>query len=505
MMHCPDILALVGDDSVGNLSVGNDSVGLEQLATRLLDREFLGEASAFSGPPPRSGAPDPRSDARLVARSNVRWHLTHCDACRGVVELAGLRRSARSLDCVDAELEIAALADDLLSDDRRRQLARHLSACDPCRRVAGRVLLEEQIAAAPAATPGGIRRMVRALSDGVAAARDRLVPGIAARGAGSRSPSGDTRSGDSQSAAAPAAPPRAARRGRLPPSLRRGLWSHFDAAFATAFALVLMFELPALLYLHTIDRPEPITFDQVDERWAHLITPEQSPPPPVRMELEGRRPLTPAPAQPAEAPRERRERARVVARQLAGDLGIAGGAMSGAVAEVFGADDLGIDLDVAFEGIGESKLDVAGASGRRQHDAVNQGIALMGSQRPMLPPEVRVARRERESPVEVTMQTPAVDGRLDVQVVFNLMQRRMGLFRACYESALRRNSQLAGKISLEIHIARTGVVTDVEIDDDTIGSGAVASCLASRMRRLRFPKSPGGVTVTVPLVFMPSH
>jgi TonB family protein len=84
------------------------------------------------------------------------------------------------------------------------------------------------------------------------------------------------------------------------------------------------------------------------------------------------------------------------------------------------------------------------------------------------------------------------------------VRARMGLIKACYENALKRNPSLKGKISIRFTILETGALADITTAQNSLGSAEVASCIMNTMRSWRTQFRPSGpVTVEYPFVFQP--
>jgi hypothetical protein len=82
------------------------------------------------------------------------------------------------------------------------------------------------------------------------------------------------------------------------------------------------------------------------------------------------------------------------------------------------------------------------------------------------------------------------------------VRARIGLIKACYESALKRNPSLRGKLRIRFTILETGGLADIAAIENSLGSQEVASCIIGTMRGWRTPFRPSGtVTVEYPFVF----
>lgn len=79
-------------------------------------------------------------------------------------------------------------------------------------------------------------------------------------------------------------------------------------------------------------------------------------------------------------------------------------------------------------------------------------------------------------------------------------------YRLCYETALNRDPDLAGKVIVALKIGPTGEVEDAKVEKTEKLNPSVASCAANVTKRATFA-SPGdtGTTGTVELVFQPDR
>lgn len=79
---------------------------------------------------------------------------------------------------------------------------------------------------------------------------------------------------------------------------------------------------------------------------------------------------------------------------------------------------------------------------------------------------------------------------------------RGGMARSCYNTALRNNPNLKGRMTMSVRVSPNGSVCSAHVADNSLGDQAVASCAAAKFRAGSFPPPTGGcVTVNVPLNF----
>lgn len=108
-------------------------------------------------------------------------------------------------------------------------------------------------------------------------------------------------------------------------------------------------------------------------------------------------------------------------------------------------------------------------------------------------PGVRGQRRE------ATGSIPAKE----LQKVF---RQHSGQTQKCYERALKKNPNLAGRVFLELTVSRDGSVAAVNAQGDTLQSDQVNGCLEELARGWSFPSPSGGAAeVRKPYTFSPKR
>ena len=100
--------------------------------------------------------------------------------------------------------------------------------------------------------------------------------------------------------------------------------------------------------------------------------------------------------------------------------------------------------------------------------------------------------------------TITVGGRLPPEVIQRIVRQNYGRFKVCYESALRTNPTLTGRVQVNFAIGRDGAVATASDGGSDIPDQGVISCVTRGFMNLSFPQPEGGiVTVKYPLVFTP--
>jgi hypothetical protein len=147
------------------------------------------------------------------------------------------------------------------------------------------------------------------------------------------------------------------------------------------------------------------------------------------------------------------------------------------------------------KGIGIGRIGTCGANcGYGPGDKGGFGSSLGstgGGHRPAVP-QVRTA-------------VTNVSGRLPAEVIQRVVRQNYGRFRACYESGLRSNPNLTGRVTARFIISRDGAVSNVSNGGSDLPNSGVVSCVLSAFYGLSFPSPENGiVTVSYPILLTPS-
>jgi len=106
----------------------------------------------------------------------------------------------------------------------------------------------------------------------------------------------------------------------------------------------------------------------------------------------------------------------------------------------------------------------------------------------------------------VADQAPEVESTdVDREALARFVRLRKGAIQNCYEKELKRNPSLKGKVVVRFTITSSGGTREIEIEENTLGNEAVASCIRTVVRGWRFPFKPDDdVPVAYPFVFAPA-
>ncbi len=103
----------------------------------------------------------------------------------------------------------------------------------------------------------------------------------------------------------------------------------------------------------------------------------------------------------------------------------------------------------------------------------------------------------------VTVEEASIVGELDSGVIQGVIRRHLSQIRYCYERELAKDPNLAGSVTIRFEIEPAGTVSSAEVSKSTLGNDRVGKCVNSRFRRMRFPESDQGATVSYPVVLSP--
>lgn len=94
-----------------------------------------------------------------------------------------------------------------------------------------------------------------------------------------------------------------------------------------------------------------------------------------------------------------------------------------------------------------------------------------------------------------------IEGGLDRDQVNAVVQRNFMQVRYCYEKGLQTKSSLSGRVSVHFIISPSGSVSLAKIDNTSLDSKQVESCIVQKLRGWKFPRPKGNVAVKVTYPF----
>jgi hypothetical protein len=143
------------------------------------------------------------------------------------------------------------------------------------------------------------------------------------------------------------------------------------------------------------------------------------------------------------------------------------------------------------------------AKGARTGETVTVGeLGTDGVKKVALAPHTQARPLPADGPMTIESTTSDIDPR----VLQQFIAARRAAMQSCYERALLHNPSLQGKVVLRMAIGAGGRVSDLDIEEDTVGSEAVTACMSTMVKRWVFPVSPKeAIPVSVPFIFARSN
>jgi len=140
----------------------------------------------------------------------------------------------------------------------------------------------------------------------------------------------------------------------------------------------------------------------------------------------------------------------------------------------------------------------SGAAADLAGSAVEGSLVSIGSLAPA------PASQERAGTAEGTASGPrAGTGRTNASLLAVIQKYAAGI-QYCYESELKRDQSLRGKLVVAMTVTAAGNVAEATVVRNTVGSNRLESCALSQIRSWKFPPISGGLTTfQAPFVFTP--
>jgi TonB family protein len=320
---------------------------------------------------------------------------------------------------------------------------------------------------------------------------------------------------------------------QLPAAVQRGFVKNIDWTFTTWVIFSYMVFFGFIIYMENADWEVDRGVQEVPDSLARLIFEAPMEPPTVEEEIEegegeeeaeskapdkkpakgeGKAPTAAeAPGASAEGrARIAQEAAAQAEAMLLGAIGGDGGALGDVLA---GGAVTGNAADVLAQasGVGVATKSDAGALRTRSGGGSGQQAGLGSLKKTKgagKAAQEGQAIQEREVRGNVGLNTGGDiggSGEFDAALVQQQIKLRLKSITRCYESELRKNPSLSGKVTITFTIQERGNVTDARASENTTGSPAVAECVTRAISRFRFNPGPdgGSVTFRYPFVFQP--
>lgn len=315
-------------------------------------------------------------------------------------------------------------------------------------------------------------------------------------------------------------PPPVQPRPQLPPSVRASLMQDLDWVFVSIMAAVFVVQFGSAAYLRTVEPLKEVDIEELPDRFVHLTMPpkieekkepekpkeEEKPEEPKEPVEKKEKKHDPEAAARAAAAAERRRQETIkntgVLKMLTAKKGkgsqladtLRDGDVSGDAAKVF---DRVSGVGVASTGL--SARGTAGAGSLQAGGSLRAGqVGSVGTG--------EKGERAVKGLVKADSAPSDISGQYDPALIAKEIRRYLGGIKACYETGLKRNPAITGKLVLHFTISSVGKVSSSRVEEDTLHDAEVADCVKGRVNGWRFPAPEGGpVEVSYPFIFQAAH
>jgi hypothetical protein len=151
------------------------------------------------------------------------------------------------------------------------------------------------------------------------------------------------------------------------------------------------------------------------------------------------------------------------------------------------------------------------STGPTQLVALTQPADSVASASPALTPTFTATSTPTSSQLTANARAPsvvvgnAVANGLPAETVQRVMRQNVGRYRQCYETGLRGNPALHGRVMVRMTIDASGSISSAEDAGSDLADDTVTSCVFGTLGTLTFPQpAAGSATATVPIVFSPT-
>lgn len=327
-----------------------------------------------------------------------------------------------------------------------------------------------------------------------------------------------------------ATPPPEAPKPVLPDIAKGSLWQTMDRMFFGILAAVMVFNFGTVkaITMRELRQDDELTLEELPDRFVKMIIPDKPREPPRPKEAaqaqgdkdkknddkknEDKKPKGDGKQAKAAGPVNAEEHRKAIANQVAGKgllkmLGaVDAGGGGGSIEDVLSSGNAGQDIASALSGAGGIDAATTGglAAGGRKGSATGSAadIGALQTAGGAGGAGALEAKHTAEVSGRVIDQMPDVESSsCDRNAISRYVKARIKAIQSCYENALKRNPGLKGKVVVRFTIGPTGRVTELEIDENSLGNEAVVMCIKNTIRLWSFPIKDNECPVAYPFLF----
>ncbi|MCY1045012.1 AgmX/PglI C-terminal domain-containing protein [Corallococcus sp. bb12-1] len=307
----------------------------------------------------------------------------------------------------------------------------------------------------------------------------------------------------------------------LPPELKSSSWRTLDQLFFLILAAMLVLYVISVAFIVT--RPKPVEaeveLEQLEDRFVRAFIPPQAPvkeapkdtgAAPDKKPDETKAPpkktaAAATPSTPTSAAEQRQQlAAKVSGTGLLKILGSKG--EGGALENVLGASMGGTNVAEALSGAQAGGALTVGSGGNGlanpQGDTGGKAAAI-GAQVTQGAGKVDTGSKQAIKVPQVADAAAEVDSaEVNPKAMARFIQSMKASIQRCYEKELKRDPTLKGRVMVRFNLKPNGRADNIEVDESTLRSEGVSSCIITTIRGWKFPFTPSDdVPVSYPFIF----
>jgi len=164
-----------------------------------------------------------------------------------------------------------------------------------------------------------------------------------------------------------------------------------------------------------------------------------------------------------------------------------------------GVSDYAVGGNMAFAGKAFSFQAPAPSVLGMRRQVIEESMANKKEDRLSAEPETDAASRDKNV---IELGEITVTGGLSETSIQELLQKQMHSFNICYKQALKKPSQLKGKIVFRLVVDPAGHVIDVRLDKGINNDKAFETCMLQKLKKLRFPAAQKGIKALIIVSFV---
>jgi len=164
-----------------------------------------------------------------------------------------------------------------------------------------------------------------------------------------------------------------------------------------------------------------------------------------------------------------------------------------------GVSDYAVGGNMAFAGKAFSFQAPAPSVLGMKRQVIEESMVHKKEDRLSTEPEMDAAVRDKKV---IELGKITATGGLSETSIRKLLEKQMHSFNTCYKQALKKPSQLKGKIVFRLVVDPAGQVIDVRLDKGINNDKTFETCMLQKLKKLRFPAAQKRIKTVIQVAFL---